>query len=262
MVCLFTKEKSMNKMVFWESHNDPEKVYEALCNGQVVIGDSDTVLGLYAPLSQQGFAALNDLKGRSQKPYLVLVADAYKAQSFIDKPLSASLVKIMNACWPGPVTLICEARKDLPAYVKGNEGTIGLRVPNHKGLQSILSRCEGLFSTSANKTGVPVPESIYQVDKTILEQISLGIFNKESFDKEKVTKENSNNVIKENATKNSRENSSQSTSGALNMSSAPSTSNAIASTILDCTEDQIKLIRAGAYPVALIEHQAGVKIKG
>lgn len=213
--------------MFWEAKNASSFIYKAMRNGRVVIGDSDTVLGLYAFLSAEGFVALNKLKGRAEKPYLVLVGTKEKAISLVDESLCGAAKKIMDACWPGPVTLVCKVREGLPSYIQSSAGTIALRVPDHKGLQKILSQCEGLFSTSANKAGVPVPALFEQVDSAILSGVFCAIFNgigEESRD----------------------------------YAALRST---VASTILDCTGDQITLIREGAYPVSLIESKAGVNIK-
>lgn len=216
---LFTKEKSMVERFFWEDESSYEMMYRLLASGEAIVGDSDTVLGLYASVCAKGRARLDSIKERSEKPYLILVARKDKALCFIEKPVSDLVQKIMDACWPGPVTLICRARADLPDYAKHAQGTVALRVPLHKGLQAILSECEGLFSTSANKTGKPVPAFLHDVGSEILDRVAGCVLNKEE--------------------------------GGSSVTS---------STILDCTGEQIKLIREGAYPVALLEERSGVHI--
>lgn len=213
----------MTKTVFWEDGESFKAVYAELCKGHLVLGDSDTVLGLYGALSQQGFDALNACKTRSQKPYLVLVGTVQKALALIEPP-SETLMRLMGLCWPGPVTLICKPRAGLPPYVMGRDGeSIALRVPDHEGLQRLLSLCEGVFSTSANKAGEPVPDTLDMVNSAILEAISCYVLN------------------------------ARATHGEAH--------NTVSSTILDCTGERIKLVREGVYSVSLIESQAGVVIQ-
>ena len=125
----------------------------------------------------------------------------------------------MNSCWPGPLTLILKAKPDLPDFMKSPEGTVGLRMPNHKGLLELLARFEGLFSTSANRAGEPVPQSIDEIDPEIMDAISYLIVDREQ------------------------------------------TPSMVPSTILDCSRDEIRIVRKGAYPIEKLEKIIEAKLK-
>jgi len=211
--------------MFWGDKGVSEAVYKAICNDQLVLGDSDTVLGLYAAVSAAGKVLLDDIKGRSGKPYVVLTAHARRAMSFIDDKGDSFpqnlLKKIMDTCWPGPLTLVCTARRDIPGYARSELGTIALRVPLHDGLQRLLALTDGIFSTSANKSGEVVPDSIDQVAPYLLAQIGCIVLNKP---------------------------------GVENLSEAQP------STIIDCTGLHVRLIREGAYAVTRLEKELGISI--
>jgi len=150
----------------------------------------------------------------------VLIGSKKKALSFVDGPVSLQIEKIIDSCWPGPVTLICRARKGLPYYMQAEDGTIGLRMPDHEGLLKILEHFEGLFSTSANLSGKPVPVTVDELDKQLVDQIEYLVLDDEK--KEPII---------------------------------------LPSTILDCSGEQITVVREGAFPIDQIEARAGVKIK-
>jgi len=165
--------------LYWENDAAVAALEKSLKDGNVILGDSDTVFGLLAPCSQKGFDALNEIKRRASKPYLILIDSVDKLDHFVELPLTDHVQKIVASCWPGPLTIIFKAKKDLPSYLQSADGTIALRMPAHKGLLQLLSRFEdGLFSTSANITDQPLPEKIEEVDPTLMHAVSHVIINK------------------------------------------------------------------------------------
>ncbi len=123
-------------MLYWDHKNTICKVLAIMRSGGVIVGSSDTVIGLLAPLTKEGFDAFNRIKKRQEKPYLILVKSQFEAINLIDQVLSEEIKNIMRSCWPGPLTLIFKAKADLPDYVKSPDGTIALRVPDHVGCRS------------------------------------------------------------------------------------------------------------------------------
>ena len=199
-------------MLYWDDEGTIHEILSIMRSGEVIVGSSDTVIGLLAPLTQEGFEALNRIKGRQEKPYLILVKSQSEAKSLIDQVFSTQIAHIMASCWPGPLTLIFKAKSDLPDYLKGPGGTIAIRVPAHTGLQRLLAHCDGLFSTSANKTGKPVPASFDELDLDIGKQVRAMV--------EDYPGESCREVVP--------------------------------STILDCSDGTIKVVREGAYSVAAL----------
>lgn len=161
----------MSKNVCHGTWSDPNSIpilVDCLRDGGVVVGSSDTVVGLLADTTINGYAALNRIKGRSQKPYVVLISDKSKIAHFVSLPLPPAVQKLIDHCWPGPLTLVLPAKDSLPAWVQSATGTIALRVPNHGPLLQVLAQFRGLFSTSANKAGMPVAETMAAIDPDIL----------------------------------------------------------------------------------------------
>jgi L-threonylcarbamoyladenylate synthase len=59
----------------------------------------------------------------------------------------------MKQYWPGPLTLVFKARKNILSLLTGGRGTIGLRVPGNAMTRRILGILGPLTGTSANLTG-------------------------------------------------------------------------------------------------------------
>jgi len=206
-----------SKILAWENAEDRQQIAQFLRSGKVIVGSSDTVPGLLADATQNGFEQLNAIKGRFEKPYIVLISDAEKIDYFAVMP-NERVQKIVNACWPGPLTIIFKAKDALPAYVKSATGTIALRVPKHEGLCGVAQHFNGLFSTSANLAGQAIPQTIQEIDSAILDKVVAIV----------------NDTYKKDG---------------------------LPSTILDCSSDDIKVIREGAYSIELLEQIAGQTFK-
>lgn len=165
----------MTETIYWEQRDSIMRLVDVLQKGNVVLSESDTVLGLFAPITQEGFNALNRVKGRFEKPYLVLVSSAIQAREYVVIPQSIQIEKLMEECWPGPLTLVFTAKDEAPAYLKSSDNTIAVRVPRHEYLLPLLDEVGPLFSTSANQVGHELPESWDEVDPKILEKVSFVV---------------------------------------------------------------------------------------
>lgn len=211
----------MNKKILrWNDKNSIEKISRELQTGGLVIGTSDTILGFLALAGEQGMLMLNRIKGRMDKPYIILIGEKSRLQDFADD-VPAQAQALIDVCWPGPLTLIVKAKKDLPKGLQGANGTIALRVPQHEGLLTLLSSIPALFSTSANKTGMPVPLCIKDLDTGILKEVKFLV--------------------------------ADDPHGCGCPDAKPST-------IIDCTCSQLKVIRVGAYSLDMLEQITGKKL--
>ena len=143
----------------------------ALQQDKVFLCSSDTVLGLFAQLSEKSKKKIDSIKKRNLKPYIVMVPSFDAIMQFVDQDLSAQMLTIIKQYWPGPLTVIFKAKKDLPVWLVGADQTIAIRIPDHAGLQEILHSLGALFTTSANISDQPLPVSYAQIDPLILEQV-------------------------------------------------------------------------------------------
>lgn len=125
---------------------------------------TETIWGLGAcadhPVATQ---ALMEWKGRGEKaPMSVLVPDRSFAEKMGCRLLPAAQ-RLMEACWPGPLTVVVPCEADLAAGVAREDGALGLRCSPHP-LARLLAEAVvaaglgPLTSTSLNRTGEPPAE--------------------------------------------------------------------------------------------------------
>ncbi len=158
----------MDDILSWKSDSDITLIAALIGQNKVVLGSSDTVLGLLAIANEQGRIALDHVKQRNEKPYLILAVSNQKALSMAGDFKSTQMEKttkgLMAQFWPGPLTIV------LPSG-------LAVRVPNHSGLLKLLAETGLLYSTSANITGQPVPERLTDIDPSILASVAAVIDN-------------------------------------------------------------------------------------
>lgn len=161
----------MQKLIVWNEPGSIEALIDALQTYEIVAGTSDTVIGLLALLSENSHMRLNEIKMRDDKPYIILIESSGRVPLFAKPIENPRLKAVIDACWPGPLTIILPAKEDLPRFMQSKEGTVALRVPKHVGLLSLLNHFDGLFSTSANQADNPIPKNLQQLDPSILSQV-------------------------------------------------------------------------------------------
>jgi len=131
----------------------------AVAAGQLVGLPTETVYGLAARADQdEAVARIFAAKGRpSDHPLIVHVLDEEGARAFAqDLPPVAH--RLIEAFWPGPLTLIVQRRPDVAQAAAGGQPTVGLRSPSHPVARALMAACrllgvEGLAAPSANRFG-------------------------------------------------------------------------------------------------------------
>ena len=138
-------------------HPDPLRpACDHLRAGGLVILPTDTVYGIGCNAADA--AAVERLlaaKGRGrQMPPPVLVSDPADLTGIVAQVPEAALA-LMEAFWPGALTLILEADETLTWDLGETGGTLAVRMPAHGLALGLLRRSGPLAVTSANPTGAP-----------------------------------------------------------------------------------------------------------
>jgi L-threonylcarbamoyladenylate synthase len=158
--------------LLWKNPETASRLADLISNGTIVLAAGDTVPGLLTAVCQTGYHNLNVIKGRGDKPYIILVSHPEDVLEFTSIDKNSPLWDFMQKCWPGPVTLLLPAKKELPEHITGGKPTIGIRVPAHEGLRAVAPHAGPLFSTSANYAGKPTPKRIIDVDSAIVDAVA------------------------------------------------------------------------------------------
>jgi len=162
---------------------------EIIQRGGLIAFRTDTFYGLGAdPLNVSAISKIKQLKGREEsKPLLVLIGDARDVVRFVTHRTTL-FDRAAEHYWPGPLTLVGQARPELPDELTGGTGTIGVRLPNDPTVRALLRICGGsLTGTSANLSTQPAARSAQDVDAYFPMGIDLILDNGESVSNEPST---------------------------------------------------------------------------
>lgn len=142
---------------------------QALQRGELLGLPTETVYGLAADAIND--AAVDKIflaKGRpANHPLIVHVADAQGVGRFASQ-IPEFAQKLMDAFWPGPLTLILPRRHDVAVTAAGGQNSIGLRCPSHPIAHAILQNAQtlgvfGVAAPSANLFGRVSPTTANHV---------------------------------------------------------------------------------------------------
>lgn len=142
---------------------------QALQRGDLIGLPTETVYGLAADAcNANAVAKIFDIKGRpSDHPLIVHVTDIDSAKRFAsDIPDFAK--RLIDAFWPGPLTLILPRKADVATAAAGGQSSVGIRCPSHAIAREILQAAQalgvwGVAAPSANKFGRVSPTTAAHV---------------------------------------------------------------------------------------------------
>ena len=132
---------------------------EAIRGGGIVAFPTETVYGIGANAFDEGAVRrVYAAKGRpSDNPMIVHIARAGDI-ALLSNMLSPAIVKLADAFWPGPLTMVLEKREGVPGCVTGGLRTVGVRLPDSAAAIGLI-RLAGtpVAAPSANLSGGPSP---------------------------------------------------------------------------------------------------------
>ena len=151
-----------------EPQTNPEVILEAarrIQAGELVAFPTETVYGLGADASSdEAVAKIFAAKGRpANHPLIVHVADVSQVTDYASSvpPFAA---RLMQAFWPGPLTVILPRKEGVATAAAGGQNSIGLRCPSHSVALAFLKACAtGVAGPSANRFGRVSPTTAAHV---------------------------------------------------------------------------------------------------
>jgi len=152
-----------------ELPNFLKKVAELLKKNKVGAIPTETYYGLACnPFSEEALRRSFYLKKRHEDKPILLLLGGIEDLSRVVARIPVKALKLIKAFWPGPLTLVLPARKELPKLLTASTGTIGVRLSSEE-LTRKIARAFGapITGTSANISGFPPCSTA----KEVLEQI-------------------------------------------------------------------------------------------
>ncbi|MBL8388740.1 MAG: threonylcarbamoyl-AMP synthase [Hydrogenophaga sp.] len=160
------------------SASDPAAIEQAaqrLAAGGLVGMPTETVYGLAADAGNaSAVRGIFEAKGRpSDHPLIVHIpptegGDWRAAVAPLAREVPDVAVALMNAFWPGPLTLILPRRPEVAAVAAGGQDSVGVRCPSHPVAQALLKAARthgvpGVAAPSANRFGRVSPTTAAHV---------------------------------------------------------------------------------------------------
>ncbi len=144
-----------------------------LQSGGIIVYPTDTVYGIGGDAtSEEVVKKINKIKGTpSDKPLSVMVGDFGTIDYYCDTGLWEDV--ILKKYLPGPYTFLLKRRRPLPA---SKTDKLGIRLPDSMFCQLLCQKFgKPIITTSANVSGQNPPDTLQEVDKSILDAAAVAI---------------------------------------------------------------------------------------
>ena len=134
--------------------------------GALVAFPTETVYGLGAnAMDERAVRSIFEAKGRpGDNPLIVHISAAGQLAPLIDGTPSPMARALMDACWPGPMTLIFPKSDAVPMAVTAGLSTVAVRFPAHPAARALIDAARRpIAAPSANRSGRPSPTAAAHV---------------------------------------------------------------------------------------------------
>ncbi|WP_113701076.1 L-threonylcarbamoyladenylate synthase [Nonomuraea lactucae] len=146
----------------------------AVRRGELVVLPTDTVYGIGADaFTPSAVTALLDAKGRGREmPPPVLVGTVRAAGALVEDlgPYGQDLI---DAFWPGPLTLVCKANRALSWDLGDTKGTVAVRMPLHPVALDLLKETGPMAVSSANRSGSPAAVTAQEAEEQLGDAVAV-----------------------------------------------------------------------------------------
>lgn len=139
--------------------SQPDRAAAAVITGGVCAFPTETVYGLGACVfDEDAVQLIFRAKGRpGDNPLIVHVADQRQIRE-VARRITPSARRLIQAFFPGPLTVVLPKRPEVPDVVTAGLDTVGVRMPTHPVAREFLRVCGfPVAAPSANRSGRPSP---------------------------------------------------------------------------------------------------------
>jgi L-threonylcarbamoyladenylate synthase len=140
-----------------------------ILSGKVVAFPTDTFYGLGTdPFNLAAITEIFRIKKRSaDRPIPLLVASLDQAADLVANPPQLFFT-LAKKFWPGPLTLVVPASRQIPLKVTANTGRVGIRWPRSPLAEALVEAIDRpLTGTSANLSEHPACSTAAEVDEQV-----------------------------------------------------------------------------------------------
>ena len=146
-----------------------------ILGGKVIAFPTDTFYGLGAdPFNLAAITEIFRIKHRSaERPIPLLVASIDQAADLVADPPQLFFT-LARKFWPGPLTIVVPASRQIPLKITANTGLVGIRWPRFPLAEALITAVDRpLTGTSANLSDQPACSTAAQVEEQIGDGVPL-----------------------------------------------------------------------------------------
>lgn len=134
---------------------------EALAEGRTVAFPTETVYGIGTnALDESAIKKIFKAKGRPSDNPLIVHVTSLEVVDTLVKEITPVAKQLMDAFWPGPLTLIFKKSVIVPESVTAGLSTVAIRMPSHPIARALIDQSGvPIAAPSANLSGKPSPTS-------------------------------------------------------------------------------------------------------
>lgn len=160
-----------------------------LAADQVLVAPTDTVYGVMCRFDRpQAIDKLYEVKGRPpEKAIPVLIGKLVQLTQLTPTPVSQIAKALAKQFWPGPLTMVIPALASLPGVLTAHQPTVGVRLPSHPWLCTLISQSGPLAATSANLSGQPEAHTVSAVLDQLQGRVALVLADADLDQREQTT---------------------------------------------------------------------------
>ncbi len=151
-----------------------EEAAQAIRRGDLIAYPTDTLYGFGTDaLNERALERLFDLKGRKAGEPIPLIIGSREQLNSLVVSLTPLALRLMQAFWPGPLTLVLESKGSLSPLITGGGG-VGVRLPRSPLAQALALRVGvPLTATSVNRSGEPPLLDAASIDEAFGGELAL-----------------------------------------------------------------------------------------
>lgn len=147
---------------------------DAVRRGELVVLPTDTVYGLGTDaFSPEAVAGLLAAKGRGRDMPVPVLIGSPRTLDGIATGLSPTARSLVEAFWPGGLTLVATAQPSLRWDLGDTGGTVAVRMPLHPVAIELLQATGPMGVSSANRSGEPAPTTCDEAVEQLGESVSV-----------------------------------------------------------------------------------------
>lgn len=155
----------MNTLLLGTDNKDLARASDIFRSGGLVAIPTETVYGLGAnAFDKDACLKIFAAKGRpADNPLIVHIAHISQLDDIVAE-INDNAKKLIDAFWPGPLTIVMKKSAKIPLQVSAGLDTVAVRMPSHKVARDLLDMCGlPIAAPSANTSGKPSPTTAKHV---------------------------------------------------------------------------------------------------